>query len=175
MSRTSRERDKITGTEKEVDIMTIQLRKSTVINRPIQEVWSYLDDEANDPVWRRPYIKKVTRIETGPSKPGTRFQGIFPDGPYLTEVTHYEPPVSMAWKFVSYPARPVKEREGSYLLSQEGQGTRMTLEVTADASGMLGTVMSFPFSILVRTILAPQLLKHLKQGVEGQTTASSST
>ena len=161
--------------------MTIQLRKSIVINRPIQEVWSYLDDEANDPVWRHPYVKQVTRIETGPSKPGTRFQGIFPEGPYLTEVTHYEPPVRMAWKFVSYPARPLKgwmelkEREGSYLLSSEGQGTRMTLEVTADAFGLLGTVMSFPMSILLRTILAPQLLKHLKQEVEGQTKVSSST
>lgn len=155
--------------------MTIQLRISTVINRPIQEVWSYLDDEANDPVWRRPYVKQVIRIETGPSKPGTRFQGIFPEGPYQSEVTHYEPPVRMAWKFVSYPARPLKEREGSYLLSPEGQGTRMTLEVTADPFGLLGTVMSFPMSILLRTILGPQLLKQLKQGVEGQAEASSST
>ena len=155
--------------------MTIQGRISTVINRPIQEVWSYLDNEANDPVWRRPYAKQVTRVGTGPSKQGTRFQGILRNGPYLSDVTHYEPPVCMSWKFVSYPAGPLKEREGTYLLSPEGQGTRMTLKVTADTFGLLGIVMSFPMSILLRTILGPQLLKQLKQGVEGQATASSST
>lgn len=151
--------------------MAVHLRGSIVINRPIQEVWSYLANEANDPVWRHPYAKEVTRVGAGPTAVGTRFQGMLRNGPYVTEITHYEPPVRLSWRFVSYPSGPLREREGSYLLSAEGQSTRMTLEVAADTVGLLGTVLSFPLSILLRTVVGPQLLKQLKAAIEGRTTA----
>src|SRR5258708_2999183 len=143
-----------------------------VINRPIQEVWSYIVNEANAPIWRRPYVKHVTRVGAGPTAVGTRFQGVMSSGgTYVTEITHYEPPVRMSWAFVSYPAGPMKGREGSYLLAAEGPGTRVTLDETSDAVGLLGTALSFPTSVLLTAVIGPRLLKQLQAGIEGRTTA----
>ena len=147
--------------------MRIQARGSILINRPIQEVWTYLDDEANDPVWRRPYIKQVTRLEPGPTKPGARFRGINPSGVYLNEVTLYEPPLRMSWKYVTFPG-PLKARDGSYVLSLEGEGARMTLEERYDTPGLLGALLSLPASIMLNAVIGPRLLKQLKAGVESR-------
>jgi uncharacterized protein YndB with AHSA1/START domain len=151
--------------------MAIHLRASIVINRPIQEVWSYVVDEANSPVWRRPYSKQVTRVGAGPTAVGTRFQGVISSGTYVSEITHYEPPVRMSWRYVSYPAGSVKGREGSYLLASEGPSTRMTLDETSDAVGLLGPVLSFPLTVLLSAVIGPRLLKQLKAEVEGPTMA----
>jgi hypothetical protein len=152
-------------TPTEEAVMTIHSRASIIINRQMEDVWSYLDDETHDPVWRRPYVKQVTSVATGPHRVGSIFEGVSRNGLYVTEVTVYEPPTRMSWRFVSYPAGPLKEREGSYLLSPEGQSARMTLEVVADTVGVVGAVLSLLAPILLRFI-NPRLLNQLKAAVE---------
>ena len=154
--------------------MVIRLHASIVINRPIQEVWSYVVNEANAPVWRRPYVKQVTRVGPGPTAVGTRFEGVTTSGgTYVTEITHYEPPVRMSWRYVSEETTgPLRGRGGSYVLASVGPGTRMTLDETSDPVGVVGTVLSFPpIQAAVNAVLAPRLLRQLKAAIEGRTTA----
>ena len=146
--------------------MGIRVRKSVLIGRPIGQVWSYLDDEGNDLTWRRPFIKQVARLDPKPTQQGTKFRGTDPGGDYLTEVTQYEPPTRMSWRYLSYPG-PVKAKEGSYLLEKEGDSTRMTLDASYDTPGAMALV-SIPISLLLGLVVGPRLLKQLKAGVEGQ-------
>jgi len=144
----------------------IRVRKSVVIGRPIQQVWSYLDNESNDPIWRRPFIKQVTRLDPKPTHQGAKFRGTNSSGDYLTEVTRCEPPTRMSWTYVSYSG-PVKAKEGSYLLENEGDGTRMTLEESYDTPGVMA-LLSMPISLMLGLVIGPRLLKQLKAGVEAQ-------
>ena len=146
--------------------MGIRVRKSVVIGRPISQVWSYLDNEGNDPIWRRPFIKQVTRLDPKPTHQGAKFRGTSPSGDYLTEVTRYEPPTRMSWTYISYSG-PVKAKEGRYLLEKEGDGTRMTLEESYDTPGALA-LLSIPITLMLGLVVGPRLLKQLKAGVEAQ-------
>lgn len=151
--------------------MAIHARASIVINRPIREVWSYLEDEKKNQAWRGQYVNQVTRLTPGPIAVGTQFQGTMRGGPYVTEITRYEPPEHYAWKYITYPPGQIRGRDGSYHLTSLGQRTRFELEETFDTVGLLGTILSFPGSLLGRWVVGPQLLKRLKRTAESQTTS----
>ena len=146
--------------------MGIRVRKSVLIGRPISQVWSYLDNEGNDSIWRRPFIKQVTRLDPKPTHQGAKFRGLNTSGDYLTEIIRYEPPTRMSWTYASYSG-PVKAKEGSYLLEKEGDGTRMTLEESYETPGAMA-LLSIPISLMLSLVVGPRLLKQLKAGVEAQ-------
>ena len=83
----------------------MRVRTTVIINRPIQEVWAYLDNHNNDLKWRRPSLKSLATVGTGAVGPGTKYEGVVAMGPmkfpYVSELTAYEPPNRVAWKGVS--------------------------------------------------------------------------
>src|ERR1700682_2154185 len=117
-------------------------RTTVVINRPIQEVWAYLDDHKNDLKWRRPQLQSLKTLGSGPVGPGTRYEGVVAIGPkkypYVSELTAYEPPHRVAWKGVSSAGWMIG-REGSYTLEAEGQDrTRVPHDITLELQTTLG-------------------------------------
>jgi uncharacterized protein YndB with AHSA1/START domain len=146
--------------------MAIHIRASIVINQPIQEVWSYLDDERKNQAWRGQYVSQVTRLTPGPTAVGTRFQGTMRGGPYVTEITRYEPPEHYAWKYITYPPGQLRGRDGSYHLTLLGQRTRFELKETFDTVGLLGKVLARPLSLLAGLFVGQPLLRRLKSVAE---------
>lgn len=143
--------------------MALRIKPSIVIDRPIEQVWQYLTDATHDPEWRRPYLKEVRWM--GPLATGTRTEGVDNMGRYVMEITRCEAPVRLSWREIS--ERSMQQREGNYILAREGDGTRMTLDITYNRIGLNGRLMSLLLPVIRRRV-APRLLNQLKAGVEGQ-------
>ena len=147
----------------------LRVQTTVTINRPIQEVWAYLDDHRNDLKWRRPSLLSLEAVGTGAVGPGTRYEGVVAMGPmkfpYVSELTAYEPPNRVAWKGVS-SAGWLIGREGSYTLEPEGQDrTTVTHEINMEPQTALGKVVA-PVVERAGSRLVMPLLKQLKEAVE---------
>jgi uncharacterized membrane protein len=70
-----------------------ELEASVLIARPVGEVWHYVTNAENLPVWV-PVLHGVTQITDGPVRVGTRWQGTMRflgiGFPWLVEFTHCE-------------------------------------------------------------------------------------
>ncbi len=146
--------------------MAISTRVSIVISRPVEDVWAYLADPAHDPVWRRPYVRRVTRLSAGPTGVGSRFAGVRCNGLYISEITAYKAPLRISWVVVSSAAGPLRERAGSYLLSPCCKATRMTLELLADDWDGPEAAAALLTPALLTTTIVPRLLSQLRAAVE---------
>jgi len=67
---------------------------SVVINRPVKEVWDYLDDPANSPEWMGNMLENEQTSE-GPTQLGTTYRGVVSflgrRLEWSAEVTEFEP------------------------------------------------------------------------------------
>jgi len=148
----------------------MQTQATITIDRPVQDVWDYLDDHRNDLVWRRPSLQKLEQLGTGPVGVGTKFEGavaaIGPKQyPYVNEITAYEPPKRVAWKAVS-SAGWVIGRQGSYTLEADGDGrTRMIFAITMEPITFAGRVVAPLMKPMGPNLVMP-LLKQLKEALE---------
>lgn len=108
------------------------VRTSIVIDRPIEQVWTYIDDANHELEWRAPTLKRLKQTTAGPPRTGIRYEGVIAVGPleypYVSELTEYQPPTRLAWKGVSSTGWVIGSR-GSYTLNQEGNRTRLTHEI----------------------------------------------
>jgi uncharacterized membrane protein len=147
----------------------MRVRTTVTINRSIQEVWAYLEDHNNDLKWRRPSLKSLETVGTGPVGPGTKYEGVVAMGPmkypYVSELTEYKPPNRVAWKGVSSRGWMIG-REGSMTLEAEGQDrTKVTHEITMEPQTAFGKVVA-PVVERAGSRLVMPLLKQLKEAVE---------
>ncbi|HYR50345.1 MAG TPA: SRPBCC family protein [Candidatus Eisenbacteria bacterium] len=147
----------------------MRIRTTVTINRPIQEVWAYLEDHNNDLEWRRPSLKSLETVGTGAVGPGTKYEGVVAMGPmkypYVSELTEYKPPNRVAWKGVSSAGWMIG-REGSMTLEAEGQDrTNVTHEITMEPQTAFGKVVA-PVVERAGSRLVMPLLKQLKEAVE---------
>src|SRR2546421_12398134 len=80
----------------------MNVKSSIVIDRPIEQVWAYLDDHANELEWRSPSLRRLHQVGNGPAGVGTRYGGGNPVGrredPYVKELNLYETPTRVSWK-----------------------------------------------------------------------------
>ena len=150
--------------------MSVTVRDNIVINRPVEEVWAYLEDSTSDAEWRRPSLKRLERLGAGPIGPGIRYQGVVAIGPrqypYMNELTEYEPPDRLAWKAISSKGWMIGSK-GSYTLEREGSRTRMRFEITLEPNTFLGRLTQPLVRAMGPRSLGP-ILKQLKEGVERQ-------
>jgi uncharacterized protein YndB with AHSA1/START domain len=107
---------------------------SVVINRPVQELWDYLSDVSNVPVWMS-YVLEAEQTSEGPLGVGTKFQGV---SHFLgrriqrtSEVTQIEP--NSGWK-EKVSAPPIAFEESYIFESVEG-GTESTFVVDGHSGG----------------------------------------
>jgi uncharacterized protein YndB with AHSA1/START domain len=148
--------------------MGLTARTSVVINRPVEEVWAYLNDHSNETEWRRPSLKKLEQVGTGPARPGTRYEGVIALGPikapYVNELTEYEPPHRLAWKAIS-SAGWIIGSSGSYTLEDENGHTRFTHEITLEPNNFAGKLVMPLVGASGSSTVMP-MVKQLKQALE---------
>jgi hypothetical protein len=107
---------------------------TVAIERPIEDVFAFLHETANNPMWR-PTLAATRREPDGPLGVGTtvtdvvHFLGRRLEVSY--RVTEYEPPSTSAIESVSGPIRLI----GRYLLEQANGATRLTIRAETDAHG----------------------------------------
>jgi uncharacterized membrane protein len=118
---------------KELDMTKIE--RSIVIGRPVEEVWEFVHDVANDRLWQTTLVESE-QLTDGPMGVGTRvrevrqFLGLKIE--LAWEVTEFEPHRTSAIKGVSGPV-PLS---GRYLLEPVDAETRFTVSGELDAHGL---------------------------------------
>jgi uncharacterized protein YndB with AHSA1/START domain len=101
---------------------------STVIDRPVEEVFAYLAAGTNDPQFS-PRVLEIAKTTDGPPGLGTVFASTVKDAGMKTrrefEYTDFEAPTRIRWTERSKNAITVPN--GGYDLAAEGSGTRLTV------------------------------------------------
>lgn len=116
--------------------------RTLVIDRPVDEVFAFFADPANDIKWR-PHVKEISA--RGAMGVGAQIHQVIagPGGrgiPADIEVTVYEPATRYAFRVIAGPARPV----GEFRFAPEGDGTAVTFSLRAELSGVKKLFMSRP-------------------------------
>ena len=111
-----------------------QIQHTITIDRPVEEVWDYVLDTRNDPVW----ITNVVDVGRGadqPVEPGLEIEETYKflgkRLPMTMKVTDHEPRRRSAIEFTSGPV----PGRGSYDFEPVGGGTRFTMTLETDAHG----------------------------------------
>jgi uncharacterized protein YndB with AHSA1/START domain len=150
--------------------MALTARTSVVINKPVEVVWAYLDDHSHETEWRRPSLKKLEQVGSGPVRAGTRFEGVIALGPikapYVNELTEYDPSHKVAWKAISSAGWLIGS-SGSYTLEDENGRTRFTHEITIQPNNFAGKLV-MPLAGASGSSMVMPLVKQLKQALEGR-------
>ena len=116
--------------------------RTVTINRPIDEVFAFFTTPFNDKKWRR-HVKEIKA--PGPLEVGTRIHQLVagPRGRGIRahiEVTRIDPPNAYDFRVVAGPIRP----HGEFRLRPDGEGTEVTLTLSAAIGGLKGRLMERP-------------------------------
>ena len=112
-----------------------RIERSIVIERPVDEVWQFVHDYKNDPLWQTT-LRESRQLTDGPVGVGTQvrevrqFLGLKVE--LAWEVTEYEPPARSSIRGISGPV-PLS---GSYVLEPQNGVTRFTVLGELDAHGL---------------------------------------
>lgn len=132
---------------------------ATHIDRPVADVWAFVTDVANTPVWN-PMWESQHLVGSFPMGLGSRFHNVWRLlGRRMeadAEVTLWDPPYRSAVRALDGPFRA----EGSYLLEEEADGTRFVWRLDA-ASGFGGL-----FGRVTDAAVARVASKHVQAGLE---------
>jgi uncharacterized membrane protein len=144
--------------------MAIAVEASTVINRPLAEVFAFVSDFENHPKWEKNFLE-VERLSAGAEGVGTTYRCVFKfPGQKVTstlEITEHVPGRRIAFR-ADKPAmaRPV----GAILFAADGDGTRVTMQPRPEMRGPM-RIMAPLMSGYVRRNTADHL-KNLKALLE---------
>jgi uncharacterized protein YndB with AHSA1/START domain len=101
---------------------------TVVIDRPIEEVFTFLAEGENDPKFS-PRVLEIAKTTDGPTGVGTVYASTVKDAGVKTKrefkLTEFEPPTRIRWTEIS--KNMITVPEGGYDLAPEGGGTRVTL------------------------------------------------
>jgi uncharacterized protein YndB with AHSA1/START domain len=141
----------------------IERSDSVTINRPVDEVFAYVTDTANDPAWHTD-ILEARKTSDGPIDTGTRwhqrikpFMGV---SEATAEVVAFEPYRMEVLRGVAGPMRPTL----TYLFEPSDGGTRFTRRVQIDVSGMMRLMQ--PIMRMMMTKRNAGFVANLKQVLE---------
>jgi uncharacterized protein YndB with AHSA1/START domain len=128
----------------------INVEVSTTIDKPVPEVFAFVEDETNIPRWD-PDLVKATRTSAGSTGPGTTFD--LEIKPFMGEtkgrgeVVAYEPNRLIELQFVMGRLNP----HVSHIFQPADGGTRFTRRVKMQPSGVLR---------MMSPLLAPMMRKR---------------
>jgi uncharacterized protein YndB with AHSA1/START domain len=109
---------------------------TTVVDRPIEEVFAFLADGTNDPKFS-PRVLEIAKTTDGPTGVGTVYKSTVKDAGVKTnrefEITDFEVPSRIRWAERS--KNQITATEGGYDLAPEGTGTRVTLHNVLEGHG----------------------------------------
>jgi uncharacterized protein YndB with AHSA1/START domain len=110
---------------------------TTVIERPIEEVFAFLADGENDPKFSS-RVLEISKTTDGPPGVGTGYASTVKDAGVKTKrefkITEFTPPTRIRWTEVS--KNLVTAPEGGYDLAPEGSRTRVTLYNVLEGHGL---------------------------------------
>ena len=117
-------------------------QRTIVIDRPVDVVFAFFTDPANDLRWRT-HVKEISTAE--PVAEGARIHQVVkgPGGrgiPADIVVTAYEPTTRYAFRVVAGPVRPV----GEFRFAPDGDATAVSLSLSADLRGLKKLLLSRP-------------------------------
>ena len=146
--------------------MSGQFSGSTVIDRPIGEVFDFLAAGTNDPKFS-PRVQEIRKEPDGPSALGTVFISKVKDAGMKTdrrfELTEFVAPTKVRWSERSKNAVTVPE--GGYDLEDLGNGqTKVTIFNTFEGHGFGKLIVGFALKAAVKD--ADAFAARIKAAVE---------
>ena len=139
---------------------------TTVINRPIEEVFAFLADGKNDPTFS-PRVQDIDKSTDGPPGVGTVYVSTVRDAGLKTkrenEITEFVPPTRLRWSERSQNL--VTNPRGGYDLAPEGaDATRLRMwgELVGHGAGKLVA----PLALRSARKGAGDLLASIKRTIE---------
>jgi uncharacterized protein YndB with AHSA1/START domain len=134
--------------------MAGRFEATTVIDRPVEEVFAFLADGENDPKFS-PRVLEIAKTTDGPTGVGTVYASTVKDAGVKTKrefkITEFDPPTRIRWAEVSKNA--VTAPEGGYDLAREGDGTRVTIYNVLEGHGF-------------GRLIAPLALRSARKGAD---------
>ena len=117
-----------------------QAQRAVLIGRPVEDVFAFFTDPANDHRWRPQVIRTASE---GPPVVGERIHVVVTSHggrgvPADIEVTAYEPESRYAFRATEGPVRP----RGEYRFAPYGNGTEVTFILDAEIPGLRGLFLS---------------------------------
>jgi len=117
--------------------MADQFGSSVVIDRPIEEVFTFLADGENDKKFSARVIE-ISKTSDGPPGKGTIYRSVVKDAGFKTkrafELTEFEPPTRIRW--IERSKNLVTVPLGGYDLTPDGEGTRLTFFNELEGHGL---------------------------------------
>jgi len=127
---------------------------TTVVARPIAEVFAFLADGENDPKFS-PRVQEIRKLTDGPIGVGTRYASTVKDAGMTTkrefELTEFVVPTKIRWAERSKNA--VTATVGGYDLTPDGEGTRVTIFNELEGHG-------------IGKLVAPLALRSARKGAD---------
>ena len=146
----------------------VRIDVSTLISRPVQEVWDFFIDLTNSSHWTRSG-SELRKTSGGPFGVGTTVESVKPM--FGREIrsqrlvaTRYEPPYLVSFKAV---VPVIGDLIGGFTLESVDGGTRLSRWAELNAGGIRGAIGSI-LAPLVRRSWATEL-SNLKRLIEAQT------
>jgi uncharacterized protein YndB with AHSA1/START domain len=145
--------------------MAGKFEATTIIDRPIEEVFAFLANGENDPKFS-PRVLEIAKTTDGPPGVGTVYASTVKDAGMKTKrefkITEFDPPTRIRWAEVS--KNQVTAPEGGYDLSAEGTGTRVTIHNVLEGHGF-GKLIA-PLALRSARSGADDFGKSIKAAVE---------
>jgi uncharacterized protein YndB with AHSA1/START domain len=145
--------------------MAGRFEATTVIDRPIEEVFDFLADGTNDPKFS-PRVLEIAKTTDGPVGVGTRFASTVKDAGMKTkrefELTEFERPTKI--RCAERSKNQVTASEGGYDLAPDGAGTRVTIHNVLEGHGIGKLFVGFALSQARKS--ADDFGKSIKGAVE---------
>jgi uncharacterized protein YndB with AHSA1/START domain len=145
--------------------MSGRFEATTVIDRPIEEVFAFLADGENDPKFRS-MVLEVAKTTDGPPGVGTVYVSTAKVAGIKTKrefkLTEFEPPRRIRWTELSKSL--LTGPEGGYDLAPEDGGTRVTIYNVLEGHGV-GNLIA-PLALRVARRGGDDFGKAIKAAVE---------
>jgi carbon monoxide dehydrogenase subunit G len=146
--------------------MAHEFSGSTLVDRPIDQVFAFLADGTNDPKFS-PRVQAISKTTDGPVGQGTVFESTVKDAGMTTkrkfELTDLQAPTTIRWTERS--KNMVTVSEGGYDLEQVGESqTKVTIHNTLEGHGLGKLIVGFAAKSAVKD--APAFAGRIKAAVE---------
>lgn len=145
--------------------MAGEFRASTIIDRPIDEVFAFVADGENDPKFS-PRVLEIHKTTDGPPGLGTVYESTVKDAGMKTkrefELTEFVAPTRIRWAERS--KNLVTAPEGGYDLEPAGEGTKLTVHNVLEGHGIGKLIVGFALKSAQKG--ADEFAASIKRAVE---------
>ena len=137
----------------------MKIEASSIINRPVGDVWNLLSDMSTWPKWAPVYLE-IRQTSHGPVEVGSTFHSRHPNNRMLDErLVEYEPNRKFSFEFISGPIKGSRETYSMEEKADQGKtSTKLSREFDLRFSGL--------FKVLGPLLVAPGFRKEKRVEVD---------